>query len=179
MQYKNSNWRESLAYLLSYLQDDDLRSLVHELADELLNKKKDINSAIVCYMLSENMEIVVDLWKKRTSFMMKKGLDRNEALIGLFEKCILYKTVCKSTKVLLELDLIIADMAEYMAHEDLKMLAMKYLELSNPKQANVAFIKDKIYNSDSTRTLSKQFAKPSMPYQIEKIKVHMSMLARQ
>lgn len=93
----------------------------------------------------------------------------------MFEKCILFKTVCKSTKVLLDLDLIIADMAEYMASEDLKMLGMKYLELSNPKQANVAFIKDKIYNSDSTRLLTKQFAKPSIPYQVEKVKVHMSI----
>lgn len=88
------------------------------------------------------------------------------------------KTVSKSTKALLDVDLILSDIGEYMAAEDLKMLALKYLELSNPKQANVAFTKDRIYNSDSTRTLSKQYARPSIPYQIEKIKVHMSIYTR-
>jgi len=68
--------------------------LVHELADELLNKKKDINSAIACYMISQSLEIVIDLWKKRAFFYIKKGEDRNEALFHLFEKCILFKTVC-------------------------------------------------------------------------------------
>ena len=57
-----------------------MKNLVHELADELLNKKKDINSAIICYMISESMETVVDLWKKRSLFCIKKGLNRNEAL---------------------------------------------------------------------------------------------------
>jgi hypothetical protein len=153
LHHKNSNWKENLAYILSYLEGDDMRGLVHELSDELLNKRKDINSAIICYMISQSLEIVVDLWKKRSLFFIKKGLDRNEALFQLFEKCILFKTVCKSTKAFLDLDLILADMAEYMANEDLRMLGMKYLELSNPKQANVAFAKDRLYNSDSTRML--------------------------
>ena len=111
-----------------------MKTLVRELADELLNKKKDINAAIISYMIAEEMEIVVDLWKKRTVFYMKKGsVERNEALYLLFEKCILLKTVCKSTKAMLDMDLLIADMAEYMAAEDLKTLALKYLELTNPK----------------------------------------------
>ncbi len=96
----------------------------------------------------------------------------------MFEKCILFKTVCKSTKPLLDLDLIITDMAELMNSEDLKMLSLKYLELSNPKQANVAFAKDRIYTSDSTRFVTKQFARPPIPYQIEKLKVHMSIFVR-
>ena len=50
---KNANWKESLAYLLSYVEDEtELHTLVHELADELLNKRKDINSAIACYMIA-------------------------------------------------------------------------------------------------------------------------------
>lgn len=56
-----------------------MKTLVHELADELL-KKKDINSAIACYMISQSIEIVTDLWKKRALFFMKKGLERNEAM---------------------------------------------------------------------------------------------------
>jgi hypothetical protein len=53
LQSKSANWRESLAYLLSYVDDEaELNALVHELADELLNKRKDINSAIAGYMIA-------------------------------------------------------------------------------------------------------------------------------
>jgi hypothetical protein len=64
---------------------------------------------------------------------MKKGMERNEAMYLLFEKCILLKTVCKSSKALVDFDLIVTDMAEYLSNENMKTLAMKYLELSNPK----------------------------------------------
>lgn len=60
------------------------------------------------------------------------------------------------------MDLITTDIAEYMAHEELSNLALKYLNISNPKQANVAFIKDRIYNSDSLR--NKQGSRPQIPY---------------
>lgn len=110
-----------------------MRTIVHDLAEELLNKKKDINSAIICYLISQSIDTVVDLWKKRALFLMKKGIDRNEALYLLFEKCILFKTVCKSTKVIPDFDIILSDMGEYLAHEDLRMLALKYLELGNPR----------------------------------------------
>ncbi len=77
---KGSNWKELIAYLLSYIEGDELNGLVHELAEELLNKKKDINSAIACYMISQSIETVVDLWKKRALFYMKKGENRHESL---------------------------------------------------------------------------------------------------
>jgi hypothetical protein len=113
---KNANWKELLAYLLSYLEGSELTNLTHELADELL-KKKDVNPAIACFMISQDIESVVDLWKKRAHYYIRKGENRNEVLFLLFQKCILLKTVCKSTKPLLDLDLITSDMAEYMAHE--------------------------------------------------------------
>lgn len=107
------------------------------------------NYAIVCYIISQSLETIEDLWKKRTLAFIKKGMDRNEALFMLFEKSILLKTVCKSSKVLNDFDLILSDMGEYLANEDTIGLALKYLELANPKQANVAMIKDRIFNSDT------------------------------
>lgn len=86
---------------------------------------------------------------------MKKGMDRNEALYVLFEKSILLKTVSKNNKILNDFDLILSDMSEYMANEDINNLAMKYLELANPKQPNVAIIKDRIYKGDTSVLLKK------------------------
>ena len=136
-----------------------MKDLVKELGDELF-KMKLFNYAIICYIISQSLETVVDLWKKRALAFIKKGMDRNEALYLLFEKSILLKTVVKNNKSLNDFDLILADMGEYLANEDIPSLAMKYLELANPKQPNVAMIKDRIYGSDSTRITHKQFVKP-------------------
>ena len=108
-----------------------------------------MNAAIICFILAESLEQVVDLWKKRALYQIKKGMNRNEALYQLFERCFLLKTACKSTKMILNMDLIVADMAEYLANDNLKRLAIKYLDFCNPKQANVSLIKERIYYSDS------------------------------
>lgn len=132
----------------------ELSGLVHELADELLNKRKDINSAIACYMIAQADDTVVDLWKKRVLYMMKKGHDRNESLYQLFEKCILLRAVTKRShaKPLLEIDLVISDTAEFLAAEDMKDLALKYLDTyGNPSQSNIALVKDRVFNSDSSK----------------------------
>ena len=136
------------------------------MGDELLNKKKDINSAIVCYMIASSLDMVFDLWKKRALFYMKKGAERNETLFLLLEKCIIFRAVTKShTKPQLDIDLIVSDAAEYLAAEDLGGVALKYLHLTgSSKQSNVAFISDRIFNSDSTKSLQKQFSRPAFPY---------------
>ena len=147
-----------------------MKDLVKELGDELF-KMKLFNFAIVCYIISQTLDTVVDLWKKRTLAFIKKGMDRNEAIYLLFEKCILLKTVIKNNKALNDFDLILSDMGEFLANEDVPTLAMKYLEFANPKQPNVAMTKDRIYGSDSTRLLHKQFVKPQIPYHIEKLRI--------
>jgi len=120
---------------------------VHELAEELLTKRKDINSAIVCFLIAEADETVVDLWKKRVLYLMKKGNDRNEALFHLFEKCILLRAVTK--RPLRDADLVLTDVAEFLAGEDMADLAIKFLDgFGNSAQSNVALIKDRIFNSD-------------------------------
>jgi hypothetical protein len=74
-------------------------------------------------------------------------------------------TKSSKSKPLVEVDLIISDMSEYLVAEDMRSLAMRYLyNLGNPKQANIAFIKDRVFNSDSTQSLAKQFVRPSFPY---------------
>ena len=55
-------------------------------------------------------------------------------------------------KALLDLDLIVADAADVLTAEGMRELAFKYLDfIGNPKQPNVAYSRDRIYNSDSTK----------------------------
>ena len=113
-------------------------------------------------MVAKSHETVIDLWKKRTLFFIKKGSDRNESLFQLFEKVILFSLVTKTNKAsLVDVDLIIADAAEFLVSEDLRSVALQFIELyGNSKQSNLAFIKDRLFNSDSTRSLAKQFGRP-------------------
>lgn len=79
------NWKETLAYVIAYEDDDKLKQVAKELGDQLLKVKKDINSAITCYILSNELEIVTDLWKKRALYQMRKqGADKFESLFHLF-----------------------------------------------------------------------------------------------
>ena len=172
------NWKEALAYLLAYVEEPrERQTQVHELAEELLTKRKDINSAIACYLLAEADETVVDLWKKRVLYLMKKGHDRTECLFHLFEKCVLLRAVTKRAAPLRDFDLALTDVAEFLAGEDMSDLALKFLDaFGNSQQSNVALIKDRVFNSDSTKKNAQR--RPQFPYQLEKVKIHMSQYTR-
>jgi len=61
-----------------------------------------------------------------------------------------------NAKLLVDLDLIVSDISDYLVAEDMRALAYNYLEaVGNPKQPNVAFAKDRVFNSDSTKLLTK------------------------
>mmetsp|Transcript_33965 Transcript_33965/g.25055 ORF Transcript_33965/g.25055 Transcript_33965/m.25055 type:complete len:104 (+) Transcript_33965:926-1237(+) len=101
-------------------------------------------------ILAGQVEAVLDLWKKRALFMVKKGMPREEALYLLFEKSVLLKTAASSKQAIVDFDLLVADMAELINAEGHKVIAVKFLEIASHKQPNAAFVKDRIYNSDST-----------------------------
>jgi len=81
--------------------------------------KKDINSAIVCYILSGELDTVTDLWKKRALFQIRKqGMDKNEALFVLFQKTLMLTAACKPGQTNADIDLILTDFATYLNVED-------------------------------------------------------------
>lgn len=77
-------WKETLAYIIAYEDEEKLKEVAKQLGDLLLKVRKDINSAIICYILSGDLDIVVDLWKKRALYQIKKlGVEKHEALFLL------------------------------------------------------------------------------------------------
>jgi hypothetical protein len=79
------SWKETLAYIIAYEDEEKLKDVAKQLGDQLLNLKKDINSAIICYILAQELELVVDLWKKRALYQIRKmNVDKHEALFQLF-----------------------------------------------------------------------------------------------
>jgi len=93
-----------------------------------LKQKKDINSAIICYIISKELSIVTDLWKKRALYQIRKlGIDKNEALFHLFQKTILLKSACGQQQSNEDVDLIVGDFSEFLNAEQQSFIAMKYL----------------------------------------------------
>lgn len=68
LESSNKNWKEALAYCLSYSKDN-VEKLTEQLGDEL-QKKKDFNSAIVCFILAKKIHKVAFLWKQRVEHMI-------------------------------------------------------------------------------------------------------------
>jgi hypothetical protein len=47
MDLAQTNWKEALAYTLSFSQKSKFKELVERIAEQLYQKKRDINSAII------------------------------------------------------------------------------------------------------------------------------------
>ena len=106
------------------------------MGDQLLKTKKDINSAIVCYILAHETDMVIDLWKKRALYQIRKqGVDKNEALFHLFQKIILLRQACKSATPNKDFDLVVADLGEFLNTEQQGYLAMKFLSTTTVAEA--------------------------------------------
>lgn len=153
-----------MAYVIAYEDEDKLRAVAKDLGDQLLKQKKDINSAIICYIISKELSIVTDLWKKRALYQIRKlGLDKNEALFHLFQKTILLRSACGQQQGNQDVDLILADFSEFLNSEQQGMLAMTYLQTASSAVDKVQNLKSRLWNS-SVSQMSQAFKQPQMAY---------------
>lgn len=136
-----------MAYVIAYQDHTKLKEVAKLLGDQLFESKTDINSAIVCYILSNEMDIVVDLWKKRALFQIRKlGINKYEALFLLFQKTIILRAACKQPNATNEdMDLIMADFAEYLNVESMSFTAMKHMQQIKNVRQEVSEVKYRIH----------------------------------
>lgn len=164
------NWKETLAYVIAYQEDAKLKEVAKRLGDQLFEAKTDINSAIVCYILSNEMDIVTDLWKKRALYQIRKlGINKYEALFLLFQKTIILRAACKQPSATNEdMDLILADFAEYLNVEEMSFTAMKHMQQAQNVSPEVAAVKYRIYASSIE--VQQSFHAPPVPFQVEPVR---------
>jgi len=93
------------------------------------------------------MDIVVDLWKKRALFQIRKlGINKYEALFLLFQKTIILRAACKQPNATNEdMDLIMADFAEYLNVESMSFTAMKHMQQIKNVRQEVSEVKYRIH----------------------------------
>ena len=84
-------WKESLAYIYAFKGQDERNAMIKEMGDNLL-KLREVSAAIVCYILSQSVFEVLDLWKRRALHnMANKEVTREQCLSDLLSKFVLFK----------------------------------------------------------------------------------------
>ena len=146
-QLGHCTWKEAIAYALAYHDEQRLKEVAKTLGDQLLKNKTDINSAIVCYILANELDIVTDLWKKRALYHIRKlGVNKNEALFMLYQKTFLLATAFRQSPND-DMDLILADLAEFLHAEQMSALALKVLGAATNERPEVRDLHFRIHQS--------------------------------
>lgn len=182
-----TSWQESLAYIFAYENEGERDALIKALGDTLL-KMRNVSAGIVCYIISKSIGEVLDLWKQRALFQIKKQeKTREQALFELFQRYILFKLAIEgsSSRRHQEFDQnedynnVLADISRYLTSQtDLATLALKYLSFSSGPTDEVLCLKDRIFNSNFS-TFNGRVAKPIAPFQVERLRVQIPQLRQQ
>ena len=140
-------------------------------------ESRDISAAIVCFILSQDVKQVLDIWKRRAIHHIQRNeATREVALSDLLQKFILLKLALESAQSKTNLAVnddfnqILAEIAHYMTSDEQAALTIvKYLSLSNSNSNDAAIVKQRIYIAHE-RALYGRVQLPQIPYQIERVR---------
>lgn len=154
------NWREALAYTLSFTPKAQIQDLLEKIAEQVLQKKRDVNSAIICYMISRNIEKLSDLWKVRADAIIKKNPNHKYAIYCNYaEKITFYRMATGITDNTEHCDKVIGELAEYLANEGLFEIAQRYLDLNGCKSEQADRVRERAYYHNE-RKHGNEFERP-------------------
>ena len=80
------DWKEALAGIITYTQDQDMSMLADHLGSRLESDstQKNLLNACICYICSANLDNLVNCWQKLYD---NKNLNSSDCLqVGLFNK---------------------------------------------------------------------------------------------
>ena len=167
-----TTWQESLSYIFAYENEQERDSFIKELGQTLL-KMRNVSAAIVCFVISKSVQEVLDLWKQRALFQIKKSeKTREQALYELFERYILFKlaiegkTRTKTHEVDQNEDYnsVLAEISQFLTSQvEFSTLGLKYLSFTSGPTQDVLSLKDRIFNSNFS-TFNGRVGKPIMPF---------------
>ena len=173
------DWKETLAYCLTYSSEAESKKLAEQIAQLLFEKRKDIDSAIIAYMISNNFHKLMQLWTNRLITSLKKCQGRNKIkfIQPFFEKILIYKTSAKSFEGDALMDTIFGEYGLFLAAHRMPDTALKYLELCDHNSDYIKRIKDRIVHS-VPRLLKHNF-QDKFPYELENVAIKMSIYRTQ
>ena len=137
---------------------------------------REISAAIVCYILSQSVYDVLDLWKRRALHAMaNKEITREQCLFDLLQKFVLFRLALESCgsrsglEANEDFNIVLAEVGRYMtSSEDAATMFMKFFLQSTQPNQEVASLKDRIYQAHEF-AMQGRAPRPPLPYQIERV----------
>ena len=171
------NWRESLAYLYAYKEKAERNAMIKELGDNLL-KLREVSAAIVCYILSQSVREVLDLWKRRAlRSVADKEATREQCLFDLLQKFVLFKLALEASgsraglEANEDFNTVLAEVGRYMtSSEEAATMFMRFLLLPGQPSREVASLKDRVFQAHEY-AMQGRAPRPPLPYQVERVRV--------
>ena len=147
---------------------------------QTLLRQKDISAAIVCFILSQSVEQVLDIWKKRAiHHIQKKESTRESALIDLFQKFALTRlalvesnsSVSAHITTFDDFNKILAEVGGYLtSDEQAAIVYMNYLNHSGAS-LEVNLLRDRLYQSNEGVMAMNRVQPPQFPLPVERLRV--------
>lgn len=163
------DWKEYILYSKTYLSNEKFIQFANAIADKLA-ASNEVNTAIICYILSENYEKCIELiyknYIKDTAKMSKK--EKKNSTQNTFEIVISLKYVLQQNTQNEYFDNLVSEYCELLIDEGLLIQAYNYLiKIKNNSIRNLIMI-DRLYNHCESK-LGKQ-PKVQTPFTIIQVK---------
>lgn len=175
-------WKEILAYCVTYSTDTG-KQLANELGRELREKRNDLDAAVVCFIVAGNFDSALELWDRRLRAAVSKSNRRERAMLfqRAFEKILTLKTIAKNYDTNDTFDdfityggriliLVGRRYADLLAANNVKALALKYIELAGHKKEKLWVLKERIVGSNP-RAFARNYGLSKPIYPVVDIRV--------
>ncbi|GJX17530.1 transport protein Sec31 homolog B-like protein isoform X2 [Tanacetum coccineum] len=138
------SWKETLALISTFSQEDEWTSLCEALASRLVTAGNTL-AASLCYICSGNIDRTVEMWSKKVT-VGHGGKSCVGLLQDLMEKTVVLALAMRQQRLSASLCKLIEKYAEILASTGLLSTAMEYLKLVDTDNASpeLVILKDRI-----------------------------------
>lgn len=146
---------------------------------DVLVEQRDISAAIVCFILSHNIDKVLNIWKGRAIYhIQRKEMTREVALSDLLQKFMLTKLALEASnnkganiESNDDFNHILYEVGNYLtSDEQSALLYIKYLSMSNRATIEVASLRERVYRANETAMYGR-CQPPQLPFEVERLRV--------
>lgn len=138
------------------------------LGQRLLEEKGQEDEALLCFVLSQNIEKIVEIFQNKLS-KLPKGKLRKSFIISTVEKIlILFNLVHKSNfKRKIDWNNFILEFSDIALQSRFPGLSFRILTLGSEENKRIAYLKDYLYHSNEEMQVN--FVAPPVPYRTENV----------
>ena len=138
------------------------------LGQRLLEEKGQEDEALLCFLLSQNIEKIVEIFQKKLSKLPKSNL-RKTFIISTVEKILILLNLIQKSNLKRKIDWnnFILEFSDIALQYRFPSLSFRILTLGSEENKRIAYLKDYLYHSNEEMQIN--FVAPPLPYRIENV----------